>query len=188
MALLKSFNNGLNNGILEKMCYHDEQINCEIYGGLYDWEEAMGYNPSDSASIGITRGICPEGYHIPTEKEWQILLNYLGGSQIAGGKVKETGTSHWKAPNTGATNETGFTALPGGFIEGTVITGADVSWSYEINSTGTFLTATVPPGGEPIYGADFGSHLELKYSNSLAEIRRYPDRYFICSVRCIKDP
>ena len=67
----------------------------------------------------ITRGICPEGWHMPTKKEWQNLLDYLGGSQIAGGKLKETGTVHWKPPNTAATNETGFKALPGGYVEGT---------------------------------------------------------------------
>ena len=183
-----TFYGGLNNGIIEKFCYHDEQINCEIYGGIYDWEESMQYNPSDSGTIGTTRGICPEGWHMPTKIEWQTLLDYLGGNQSAGGKLKETGTMHWSSPNTAATNETGFKALPGGFVEGTGAAGTEVLWSYEINSTGTFWTATIPPGGEQRFGIDFGSHLELNYSNSRGEIRRYPDRLLSCSVRCIKDP
>jgi len=141
---VETFYGGLNNGIIEKYCYHDEQINCEIYGGIYDWEEAMQYNPSDSGTNGTTRGICPEGWHMPTKKEWQTLLDYLGGNQSAGGKLKETGTMNWSSPNTAATNETGFKALPGGYVEGTGLAGTDVLWSYEINSTGTFWTATIP--------------------------------------------
>ncbi len=185
---IETFYSGRNNGIIEKFCYHDEQVNCETYGGIYDWEEAMQYNPSDSATTGTTRGICPDGWHIPTDKEWQTLINYLGGAQIAGGKLKETGTRHWKSPNEGATNETGFRALPGGYVEGTGQAGTDVLWSYEISTAGTFWTATIPPDGAQLFGADFGSHVELHYNISRAEIRRYPDRLFSCSVRCIKNP
>jgi uncharacterized protein (TIGR02145 family) len=75
----------------------------EEYGNLYNW-----YAVNDS------RNIAPEGWHVPTDDEWQTLVDYLGGSAIAGGKLKETGTEHWLPPNTGATNESGFTALPGG--------------------------------------------------------------------------
>ena len=62
-----------------------------------------------------TGKLCPEGWHVPTDDEWTILTDYLGGKSVAGGKLKETGTSHWLSPNTGATNETGFTGLPTGY-------------------------------------------------------------------------
>ena len=65
-----------------------------------------------------SRNIAPEGWHVPTDDEWQILVDYLGGSSVVGGKMKETGTEHWNSPNTGATNESGFTALPGGYRSG----------------------------------------------------------------------
>lgn len=58
--------------------------------------------------------LCPTGWHVPSDAEWTLLETYLGGSSVAGGKLKEVGTSHWLSPNTGATNESGFTALPGG--------------------------------------------------------------------------
>lgn len=73
------------------------------YGALYNWFTVS------------TLKLCPTGWHVPTDAEWTILTDYLGGSSEAGGKLKETGTTHWNSPNNGATNETGFTALPGGY-------------------------------------------------------------------------
>jgi uncharacterized protein (TIGR02145 family) len=103
------------NNIIEKWCYNNVESNCDIYGGLYQWPEMMQYNPSDSGIIGTTQGICPDGYHIPTVSEWDILASSLGGMEVAGGKLKETGTIHWLPPNKAANNESGFTALPAGY-------------------------------------------------------------------------
>ena len=74
----------------------------DTYGALYNWY-----------TIG-TGNLCPAGWHVSTDAEWTALTTYPGGESVAGGKLKETGTTHWNSPNTGATNETGFTALPGG--------------------------------------------------------------------------
>lgn len=74
--------------------------NYQSYGVLYNWPAAMVS--------------CPEGWHLPTDAEWTELSDYMGGASYAGGKLKEAGTTHWLEPNTGATNESGFTALPGG--------------------------------------------------------------------------
>jgi uncharacterized protein (TIGR02145 family) len=80
----------------------DEATNKNIYGALYNWY---------AASSGK---ICPTGWHVLSEVDYMVLVSLLGGTSTAGGKMKETGTTHWQEPNTGATNETGFTGLPGG--------------------------------------------------------------------------
>ncbi len=77
------------------------------YGALYNWYVV------DSESNG-GKNICPAGWHVPTDAEWTTLTTFLGGETIAGGKLKEIGTTYWSSPNDGANNETGFTALPGG--------------------------------------------------------------------------
>lgn len=75
--------------------------NYKTYGVLYNWGAAIKS--------------CPSGWHLPSEEEWNSLKDFLGGTYVAGGKLKETGTSHWNKPNQGATNELGFSALPGGY-------------------------------------------------------------------------
>lgn len=108
-----------NNSIIEKYCYDNNTANCDVYGGLYQWNEMMQYNTAPGA-----QGICPGGWHLPTDAEWCILEQYvdttipcgaIGWRGVdGGGKLKEAGTIHWNSPNTGATNSSGFTALPGG--------------------------------------------------------------------------
>jgi len=89
--------------------------NYTTYGVLYNWTAAMDGEASSTTNPSGIQGVCPTGWHLPSDAEWTELTDYLGGTSVAGGKLKETGTTHWTSPNTGATNETGFTALPGGF-------------------------------------------------------------------------
>jgi uncharacterized protein (TIGR02145 family)/uncharacterized repeat protein (TIGR02059 family) len=85
-------------------CWYNNDVagNKNVYGALYNWYAVE------------TAKLCPSGWHVPSDTEWNTLLTFLGGESIAGGKLKETGFLHWQNPNTGATNETSFTALPGG--------------------------------------------------------------------------
>jgi uncharacterized protein (TIGR02145 family) len=80
--------------------YDNDESNIEKYGYLYTWETA--------------NKVCPTGWHLPSPDEWRTLTGFLGGEEVAGGKLKESGTTHWRSPNSEATNEKGFTALPGG--------------------------------------------------------------------------
>jgi len=73
------------------------------YGRLYNWH-----------AVNDARGLAPDGWHVPSDAEWQTLMDYLGGISVAGGKLKEAGLEHWAAPNGGATNETDFSGLPAG--------------------------------------------------------------------------
>jgi len=84
--------------------YDNDPNNAITYGRLYNWY-----------AVAESRNLAPIGWHVPSDTEWQILIDYLGGAAVAGGKLKESGTTRWISPNTGATNESGFTALPGGY-------------------------------------------------------------------------
>jgi uncharacterized protein (TIGR02145 family) len=87
--------------------YNNDAANYKAtYGALYNW-----YTVDVTSNGG--KNVCPTGWHVPVVMEWSELTTYLGGEEIAGGKLKETGTTHWISPNEAATNETGFTALPG---------------------------------------------------------------------------
>jgi len=109
--MISGSNQMQDNGIIEKYCYDNLPENCDIYGALYQWDEVMQYQTE------AIQGICPDGWHIPTNEEWSILVEYLGGPFEAGGHMKETGIENWESPNTGATNQSDFTGIPGGYLK-----------------------------------------------------------------------
>lgn len=140
-----------------------------LHGRLYN-----GYAVNDK------RNICPKGWHVPSDTEWTILTDFLGGEKIAGGKLKESGTTHWTAPNAGANNKSGFTAIPGGCR----ISGMFYYWQEKYNGNyARYWSST---------GFDAGLGLEVAYVRFLncydTEIFRtyhsIDGGYF---VRCIKD-
>jgi uncharacterized protein (TIGR02145 family) len=109
--------------VIEKYCYNNVEDSCTIYGGLYQWNEMMQYSRTEGS-----QGICPAGWHVATDAEWCELENFVDSGTIdcqtedwrgtdAGGNLKETGNIHWSPPNAGATNSSGFTALPAGLIQ-----------------------------------------------------------------------
>jgi uncharacterized protein (TIGR02145 family) len=83
--------------------FNNDAANAAVYGRLYNFYAISGGN------------LAPAGWHVPTDTEWNLVMTYLGGSANAGGKLKETGQAHWSSPNYGATNESGFTAVGGGY-------------------------------------------------------------------------
>jgi uncharacterized protein (TIGR02145 family) len=110
--------------------YQNTPVYSNTYGRLYNWYVVSPSNP---------KKVCPTGWHVPTDAQWTDLSTFLGGTSIAGGKLKETTTTHWLNPNAGASNETGFTALPGGYrdIAGTfgLLGSYGFWWSYTISGT-----------------------------------------------------
>jgi uncharacterized protein (TIGR02145 family) len=114
-----------NNGVVEKYCFNNLETNCDVYGGIYQWDEIMSYTTTSNSNPSGRQGICPTGWHVPSDAEWCQTEVFLDATVTcastafrgidAGGKLKETGTTHWASPNTGATNTSGFTAIPGGY-------------------------------------------------------------------------
>jgi uncharacterized protein (TIGR02145 family) len=124
--------------------------------------------------ITDARGICPTGWHVPTDTEWESMKTFLGGQDPAGGKLKEAGTAHWQTPNTGATNETGFTALPGGYRS---IAGAFVS----LTVTGYFWSTTLNP-----FNVDWAWGQGLHYNDAVL-LRGGYFQNDGANVRCLKN-
>lgn len=149
-------------------CNYNNTINIDTistYGRLYNWYAVN------------TGKLAPNGWHVPTDEEWTTLTDYLGGESVANGKLKETGTTHWNSSNTGVTNESGFTALPGGYryYNGPF---------YEFGEDGRWWSATVWSDTENITGTAWYRYMDC----SSSDVGRYgfekPSGF---SVRCVKD-
>ena len=166
-----------NNGIIEKYCFNNDHTNCDIYGGLYDWDEMMQYT-----STAGSQGICPIGWHIPTDQQWCTLISYLNpgyncnhwgySGSDAGGKLKETEYNHWLSPNLGATNESGFTAFGGGHREAF---GNFINFNYD----GSFSTSSENTPTKSIFW--------FMWSNYEYAARQFGDKVLGLSIRCLRN-
>lgn len=141
--------------------YDGNESNVATYGRLY-----TGYAVTDS------RNVCPKGWHIPTDIELETLKSYLGVESNAGEKLKETGTTHWQSPNSGATNETGFSAIPGG--------GRNYSSFYSLHVSCYYLSSTQNP-----YNLDWVWGQGMYYNSSVL-LRGGLMKPFGHSARCLK--
>ncbi|MCX6321469.1 MAG: fibrobacter succinogenes major paralogous domain-containing protein [Bacteroidia bacterium] len=139
--------------------YNNAAANKNTYGALYNW-----YTVS-------TLILCPTGWHVPSDAEWTTLTTYLGGESLAGGELKETGTTHWLSPNTGATNASGFTAVPGGLRD----------------NYGSFFYVGI--GGYWWTSSEYGSYSwGRSILNDKSNVNRnYTYRRYGFTVRCLKD-
>ncbi len=145
-------------------CWHQNDINNKVlYGALYNWYTVE----SDK--------LCPTGWHTPDDDEWLFLIDHLGGYSTAGGKLKEVGTTHWFSPNTAATNESGFTALPSSYRLSVINSG-----TFEYLGVSCIFWSRDESDSEKAFG--YG----INHANSVAV--GYSDyKGNGCSVRCIKD-
>jgi uncharacterized protein (TIGR02145 family) len=145
-------------------CYYnnDSTTYAATYGKLYNWY-----------AVNDPRGLAPEGWHIATTFEWTTLSTCLGGNSVAGGRLKELGTEHWNPPNSGATNVSGFTALPGGYRW-------DIGPFELIGYEGYWWTATE----NTISHADL---FLLQYNSVALNTYQIFNKHWGLSVRCVKD-
>ena len=166
------------NSVTEKFCYENDPSNCDTYGGLYQWGEIMEYVTTEGA-----KGICPDGWHIPTDAEFCTLENEVDAGIIscsrngwegsdAGGNLKITGTSHWLSPNTGATNSSGFAALGAGYylVSNGFIDQTIVGYFQSSSETGGIYSVSRLLGG---------NHADISRLSTFKTSAQ--------SVRCIKD-
>ena len=144
-------------------CWYDnnEATYKNTYGALYNWYTVN------------TGKLCPTGWHVPTDAEWTTLTSYLGGESVAGGKLKEEGTTHWQSPNTGATNSSGLTALPGGYRSGSD------GYFYNFGSNGYWWSSSA-------YSSSDAWRWRLYYNYSYVDRSNFSKRLGY-SVRCLKD-
>ena len=148
-------------------CWHsNDKINSEVYGALYNWHSVN------------TGKLCPAGWHVPSFQEWNTLIEYIGGSEVAGSKLKEAGTDFWVQSQHGAgTNSTGFSALPGGKR---VDSNPNYSNGYDKTGyTGYWWSSTENEAGMP-------NGVFLNFSSAYTSSFAYA-KFVGCSVRCIKD-
>ncbi len=146
--------------------YDDDSASYDqVYGKLYDW-------------FAVNTGmLCPQGWKVPSDSDWTVLTDYLGGFEVAGGKLKEQGTAHWINPNLGATDEVGFTALPGGYYR--VQTGPPITYHF-IQESANFWTSTELTGTNDAY-------YRYMFHSSVAVTRIQGFKGDRNSVRCIME-
>ncbi len=145
--------------------------NYNTYGVLYNWTAAMNSSESSDSNPSNVQGVCPEGWHLPSVAEWNELIDHLGGTEDAGGKLKETGTVHWLSPNTGAINESGFTALPAGRRYGERFVDIGYTTSFWSATENTLNTAKI---------------ICMSYNRSRASIS-FDGKLGANPVRCVRD-
>ena len=141
--------------------YNNDASNNTTYGKLYNWY-----------AIADPRNVCPIGWHVPNDAEWTTLTTFLSGESVAGGKMKSTGTQYWFSPNASATNESGFTGLPGGYRYDTG------TFGYS-GGLGAWWSSTAQDSNNAWY-----RYLFYYYG---AAYRFDANKHYGYSVRCIKD-
>ncbi len=163
---LKSLHYSDGSSIQDVRAYNNSSANAEVYGRLYTWDAAMNGSINEEA-----QGACPSGWHVPSEGDWKALAQHLGGFPVAGGKLKESGTEHWNSPNTGATNSSGYTALPAGEH--------DTEKFQLLNEYAVIWSSTGGTGS-------WAKYYYLAFDDAELHSNLY-DKTFYYSVRCVKD-
>lgn len=179
---LKSTHYANGEAIPQTSMYENDTTYGQAYGNLYSWHAAINGTYGNNKNPSMIQGVCPEGWHVPSQAEWEELMVTLGGIQVAGGSMKSTRTApvdhpRWESPNSDATNRSGFYALPGGiYIAPDYYSPA----TYEnLGYTGYWWTATE-------YYSSRAHYVEATYDNQAIDAGdRNAEDYL--SVRCIKD-
>jgi uncharacterized protein (TIGR02145 family) len=155
----------LNFSMANSWCYNDSAENCKLYGRLYTQDAA--------------RTACPAGWHLPSADEWLVLINRIGGKQVAGRYMKESGTEHWKTPNDNADNSSGLKVLPAGYRD------AYGEAFYRLGEEAVYWSST-KLNDSAIYSWSFFLHYNsgAAFTETIT-LSNHKNGY---SVRCLKNP
>jgi uncharacterized protein (TIGR02145 family) len=167
----------LNYNVSSSKCYSNSEANCDAYGRLYNWDTAMAGSASSTANPSEVQGICPAGWHLPSNGEWDVLVKYVDpnwtsnsdGGNVAGTKLKAA--SRWNN-NRNGTDEFGFAALPGGYG----------------SSDGNFNSAGINGDWWSSSEGSANNAYRRYVSYDYEDVNRYDDdKAFVFSVRCLQD-
>ena len=150
----------------EAYSWYDNDANTykKDYGALYNWYAVN------------TGKLCPTGWHVPSVTEWTVLTDYLSGESVAGGKLKDTGLTHWESPNEGATNETQFSALPGG----SRVSDAIQKGNFNLIGQNGYWWSSNQSSADNAW-------FRVMYSFNASVLRYEAEKKHGFSVRCLKD-
>jgi uncharacterized protein (TIGR02145 family) len=160
--------------------YNNDISKKDLYGAYYTWAAATNGVASNNPDMpGKVQGVCPTGWHLPSMPEWEVLVEYLGGEKVAANKMKEPGDLHWKIPSNSSgfspnvsTNESGFTALPGGYRNG--------RGSFELPGTDGYWWSSSHETYRQIFASIFQiNNWGIQYYSG--------EKVYGCSVRCLRD-
>jgi uncharacterized protein (TIGR02145 family) len=145
--------------------YNNDSANMENFGALYNYYTIE------------TGKLCPDGWRVPTDEDWIELESFLGGASLAGGAMKESGTEHWKTPNTLATNESGFTALPGGY--------RSYNGTFNLQRINAYWWSSSEKNWYGASGRVVFRNLQYKNQELFRHVAEKTNGF---SVRCVKNP
>jgi uncharacterized protein (TIGR02145 family) len=158
------------NGVVEKHCYGDDPANCAAYGGLYEWDEMMDYGPSDSGNPSTTQGICPPGWHVPSDEEWKVLEVFLGMTTTEADMV-----NGWRGVGVG-------TALLAGGSSGyeALLSGRNASGVFDLLGLNEYMYTSTE------YGTNAWRRCLASGATTVGRWNTFPKGWGL-SVRCVLD-
>jgi uncharacterized protein (TIGR02145 family) len=181
--------NQTDNGTIEKWCGNNDPLYCDEHGGFYQWSEMMNYGTIDNGLVSTTQGICPDGWHVPSDEEWKVLEMHLGITRTQadasydrgsdqGNQLKEIGITHWR--HAYGNNSSGFTALGSGYAH------PEYGAPHYFKSFAAFWSTS-----SPVEYPQYSDHLVYRMiQDSYGTVYRFwentPD-YYGFSVRCVQN-
>ena len=152
--------------------FNNDEALGQVYGGLYVWDDFVGQSFNSNSTPSGVQGFCPNGWHVPSISEWDTLIINLGGYEVAGGALKNATQDYWNSPNTGASNSSGFNALPSGY-------GNTSPYYFQLGHSARYWSTSIE--------ADGGVETIVLFSDQEGVVNAGAGTNVKFSIRCLKD-